>query len=109
MADIIVNLATGYEKQGYADPSSVEISEGDRIIFHSIDSLFKVIFFNPATIKDNLNNTDSYEVPLGKNIPTKEFVGVLPEAAEYKVEILSVDKDKGSSKMTVKALISRNK
>lgn len=109
MSDITVNLATGYKKQGYADPSSVEIAAGDRIIFHSIDSSFKVKFITPATIDTNLNNIIVYDVPLGQYKETEKFEAVLPAEAEYKVEILSLaDNNKAPSKMIVKAIIPRN-
>ena len=110
MSDISVNLATGYKNQGYADPFSVEIAAGDRIIFHSIDSSFKVTFSTPATMENNLNNTSVYIIPLGQDKETEKFASVLPSEAEYKVEILSVaDNNKGQAKMTVKAIIPKTR
>ncbi len=111
MADIKVELATGYKSTGYAMPNSVELSAGDYIKFIASDASFKVLFFNAKDCLVNaVKDIEDQDVILGTSKLIGPFKSIPPDECKYIVERIDLDviTGKAPAKMTVKAIITRN-
>lgn len=111
MADIKVVLGTGFKSSGYANPNSIELSEGDYIEFIASDASFKVLFFNAKDCLENaVKDIEDQDIYIGTSKKIGPFKSIPPDECKYLVERtdLDISTGKAPAKMTVKAIITRN-
>ena len=111
MAQVI--LSSKYKEQGYVDLISFQISSGETIIFTTTEETeaFQVNFLTPLQISDCIEDKKTSDTVSKVHEAKFKFIAnTLPVVCYYEVirtDIAEIS-EKGTAKMTVKAIVTRN-
>lgn len=88
-----IYLSLDYESFSYASEDSIEIQEGQTIVFHAVKGSFKVVFenalglfeVNSSLVESTIHQESKWETPIFK------LNGTLTYPFKYKVYVLTAE------------------